>query len=142
MNELYFYKARCTNVVDGDTVDLDIDLGFNIHVNERVRLEGIDTPEVRTSDPLEKEAGILVKSYVKNLIEGKMVYLHSTEFKTGKYGRVIGDIIMKSGDIEVSLCETLITKAYAKEYSSDVDWSSMGLTYITEQLAHLKIEEE
>ena len=133
---MYKYKAKCFNVVDGDTIDLDIDLGFDIHIKDRVRLEGIDTPEVRTTDEIQKEAGLLVKKFVEDLILGKEVYLHSKEFKKDKYDRIVGDIYLLPHDVEtnVSLCSILVNKAYAKYYNGKSMWSTSQLVYITEEL--------
>ena len=85
---MYNYKAKITNVVDGDTFDFEIDLGFGITYASRLRLYGVDTPEVRGS---EREEGLRVKAHVKQLIEGKQVGLTTRKWK-GKYGRYIADV--------------------------------------------------
>ena len=68
MRELYFYNAEVTKIVDGDTIDVIIDLGFNIWIKERLRLYGLNTPETRTKDLEEKEKGLKAKKYVENQI--------------------------------------------------------------------------
>lgn len=86
---MYEYKAKITNVVDGDTFDFEIDLGFGITYKNRLRLYGLDTPEVRGS---EREEGLRVKDYVKQLIDGKEVILITRKWK-GKYGRYIAEVL-------------------------------------------------
>jgi len=85
---MYEYKAKITNVVDGDTYDFEIDLGFGIIYKNRLRLYGVNTPEKRGPEKFE---GIAVTEQVKKLIEGKDVTLHTRKFK-GKYGRYIADV--------------------------------------------------
>ena len=90
---MYEYNAKVTHVVDGDTIDLSIDLGFDIWYNSRVRFLGIDTPESRTRDLEEKERGLAAKDRVKCLLEG----CENIELKShgvGKYGRCLGEIFI------------------------------------------------
>ena len=89
------YWCTIRRIVDGDTVDVDIDLGFGMSLNnERVRLIGIDTPEKRTSDPYEKVFGIYATDYVTALLPvGSKQILASRDFK-GKFGRVLGDFVV------------------------------------------------
>lgn len=93
---MYDYKCKVVKVVDGDTVDVDIDLGFGIVLaNERVRVMGIDTPESRTRDKVEKKFGLAAKKRVKELL-GKKCVLHTQVSKKGedmkgKFGRILGD---------------------------------------------------
>jgi len=102
---MYEYKAKITNVVDGDTFDFEIDLGFGITYKNRLRLYGVDTPEVRGS---EREEGLRVKDYVKQVIEGKDVLLKTKKWK-GKYGRYIAEVIyVNSTDVEVNLSYVLV----------------------------------
>jgi len=89
---MYEYKAIITRVVDGDTYDFEIDLGFGIKYNSRLRLYGIDTPEVRG---LERPEGLAVKEQVIKLIEGKEVHLRTRKWQ-GKYGRYIADVMFKA----------------------------------------------
>ena len=92
------HEYRCTikRVVDGDTVDIDIDLGFGIWVhNERVRLHGIDTPESRTRDLEEKKAGIYAKQCVEAFLPvGTTQTLKTYKDKVGKYGRILGEFVI------------------------------------------------
>jgi micrococcal nuclease len=99
---MYEYRAIINRVVDGDTVDVDIDLGFNIVLtNERVRIMGIDTPESRTSDPVEKVFGLAAKERLKELL-GKESILKTEVSKDGedmkgKFGRILGDFLTDDG---------------------------------------------
>lgn len=90
---MYEYRCEIDRVIDGDTVDIHIDLGFGVWLkNERVRLVGIDAPESRTSDVVEKVFGLLAKQRVEELLPvGSTHILHSKDFK-GKFGRILGDI--------------------------------------------------
>ena len=93
---MYEYKCNVVKVVDGDTVDVDIDLGFGVWLkDERVRMMGIDTPESRTSDKVEKLFGLAAKSKLKELL-GKTAVLKTQvnkdgEDMKGKFGRILGD---------------------------------------------------
>jgi micrococcal nuclease len=99
------YNVKLLHVVDGDTVDVDIDLGFGVWLHdERVRIMGIDTPESRTSDKVEKVFGLAAKNRLKELLE-KDALLVTTENKDGedmkgKFGRILGDFIV--GDKRVT----------------------------------------
>lgn len=97
---MYNYNCIIRRVVDGDTIDVDIDLGFGVWLsNERVRLYGIDTPESRTSDPVEKYYGMLATEFVEErLIVGNRYVLRSREFKkVDSFGRILGDIVTSDG---------------------------------------------
>ena len=104
---MYEYRAKIIKVIDGDTVDVDIDLGFGISLNnERVRIMGIDTPESRTRDKVEKKFGLASKARLKELL-GKDTILKTQvgrggEDMKGKFGRILGDFIVngkKAGEI-------------------------------------------
>jgi len=111
---MYEYKVKeVVKVVDGDTIDVIIDLGFDLSKKERVRLAGIDTPESRTRDLDEKKLGLEAKEYLStNLYNAKQLMI-STE-KDGKYGRMLGTIHMN--DDIVSMNQQMIDKGYAWEY--------------------------
>ena len=98
---MYEYKAKVLRVVDGDTVDVDIDLGFGIWMHrERVRMMGIDTPESRTRDKVEKAFGLASKARLKELLPIGSITVLKTEIdksgedKKGKFGRILGDFIV------------------------------------------------
>ena len=101
---MYEYKVKILKVVDGDTVDVDIDLGFGVWLkNERVRIMGIDTPESRTRDLEEKKYGLLAKEYLKELLENKVTLKtqisKNGEDMKGKFGRILGDFSTPSGNV-------------------------------------------
>ena len=89
---VYEYNCKIVRVVDGDTVDVDIDLGFGMWMHkERIRLHGIDTPESRTRDLEEKKFGLLAKDQVEHFLpKGSIQTLVTVRDKTGKYGRILG----------------------------------------------------
>jgi len=91
---LYCYKAKCIKVVDGDTVDLMVDLGMHVHVKERFRLAGINTPEIHgvKKESEEYARGMDAKLEVERLILGKEVIVKTEKDKKGKYGRYIAYI--------------------------------------------------
>ena len=114
---MYEYKAKLVKVVDGDTVDVDIDLGFGVWLkNERVRIMGIDTPESRTSDKVEKVFGLAAKERLKQLVEKETILktfaAKDGEDMKGKFGRILGDFIV--GDKMVT--EIMIEEGHAVKY--------------------------
>jgi len=121
---MYVYKAKLDRIIDGDTVDAVIDLGFDITIHKRIRLAGIDTPESRTRDLEEKERGLASKARLEEMLEGGEFILESNE--VGKYGRVLGTLfIEKETDdnltaepqiMKVNINETLVREGYAVEY--------------------------
>ena len=117
---MYNYKISVLKVVDGDTIDAEIDLGFDIKVKKRVRFLGINAPESRTRDLEEKARGLAAKDRVKALLEGcKNVQLHSHGI--GKFGRCLGEIFLDTVDGQEkltveSLNELLIREGHAVEY--------------------------
>jgi len=121
---MYVYKAKLDRIIDGDTVDAVIDLGFDVSVHKRIRLAGIDTPESRTRDLEEKERGLASKARLVEMLEGGEFILESKE--VGKYGRVLGTLfIEKETDdnltaepqiMKVNINETLVREGYAVEY--------------------------
>ena len=117
------HEYRCTikRVVDGDTVDVDIDLGFGIWVhNERVRLYGIDTPESRTRDLEEKKAGIYAKQCVETFLPvGSTQTLKTYKDKVGKYGRILGEFVIydPEQDRQTTINEYMIRNKIGVAYS-------------------------
>jgi micrococcal nuclease len=114
----YFVK-EVKNVVDGDTIDVIIDLGFDILFASRVRLAGIDTPESRTTDKAEKALGIEAKEYLKKQIkDAKSVVIRTEKMDSSeKYGRILGWVYV-NGDSE-SLNNKMINDGYAWGYLGD-----------------------
>mgnify|MGYP001213064773 FL=1 len=120
---MYEYRATIIKIIDGDTVDVDIDLGFNVVLkDERVRIAGIDTPESRTRDLEEKKFGLLAKARVKELL-GKTCVLKtqinkSGEDMKGKFGRILGDFNVYDNvtDSWKLLTNILISEGHAVPY--------------------------
>ena len=115
-----FRVTEIVKVVDGDTIDVLIDLGFDLYKKERVRIAGVDTPEKRTKDLEEKALGLdatyWMKKHLEDTITGDEELTIRTELKggTGKYGRLLGWLYI--GDADVSLNEQMITEGYAWAY--------------------------
>ena len=115
-----FRVVKINRVVDGDTIDVTLDLGFSLTKKERVRIAGVDTPEKRTRDPEEKTLGIDATNWMKqkltDTIKGDEELVIRTELKggVGKYGRLLGWLYV--GDDEFSLNEQMITEGYAWAY--------------------------
>jgi micrococcal nuclease len=112
---MYEYKIKkIAKIVDGDTVDVIIDLGFGLYKKERVRIAGIDAPESRTRDLNEKKLGLEAKEYLTNCLNNANIIIIRTE-KEGKYGRLIG-WLYADGNV-TSLNEQMINKGYAWAYN-------------------------
>ena len=117
---MYEYNATIRRVVDGDTVDVTLDLGFDILYNSRIRLHGIDTPESRTRDLEEKKYGLAAKAFVEaHLPVGSIRKLTTVKDKTGKYGRILGKFKAYDSytDAWVNLNQWMIIKHLGVEYS-------------------------
>ena len=118
--EKYIYKAKLERVIDGDTVDALIDLGFDTWVKKRIRYKGIDTWESRTKDLDEKKLGLAAKDRNKELLESvssKPGYFRLRSHGVGKYGRVLGELFIKDNEgIEYNINQTLIDEGHAYEY--------------------------
>ena len=121
---MYEYKAKLLKVVDGDTVDVDIDLGFGVWLrNERVRIMGIDTPESRTSDKVEKLFGLAAKKRLKELLTKDIVLKtfkgRGGEDAKGKFGRILGDfsVYYPLEDRWCMATEIMIKEGHAVHYT-------------------------
>lgn len=114
-----YYVKKVTKVVDGDTIDVEIDLGFDISFSSRVRLAGIDTPESRTTDKMEKALGLEAKAYLKHEIDTAKTVVIKTEKmdSSEKYGRILGWVFLDGAT--VSLNEKMITDGHAWGYLGD-----------------------
>jgi micrococcal nuclease len=114
---MYEYRVKKVNkIVDGDTIDVDIDLGFAVSFTQRVRLAGIDTPESRTTDAKEKALGLEVKEKIKKELAAAKDVVIKTEKpdSSEKYGRILGWIFLDGNT--VSLNQQLIDQGYAWTY--------------------------
>jgi len=114
-----YYVKKVTKVVDGDTIDVDIDLGFDISFSSRVRLAGIDTPESRTTDKMEKALGLESKEYLKKAIDASKTVVIKTEKmdSSEKYGRILGWLFLDGSKVSVN--EQMIADGYAWGYLGD-----------------------
>ena len=116
---MYEYKCKIIKIVDGDTVDIDLDLGFGVWLrNERVRLAGIDTPESRTSDKIEKIFGQAAKDRVNSLLGAEAILISqiskSGDNIKGKFGRIIGNFKTINGEV---VADVLMNEGHAVAYS-------------------------
>ena len=114
---MYEYKvARLVDVIDGDTIDVQIDLGFDISFSSRVRLTGIDTPESRTTDLREKKYGLEAKEWLMHRLglAKKIVIRTEKPDSSEKYGRILGTLVLD--DEPVSLNDQLVKSGYAWAY--------------------------
>jgi micrococcal nuclease len=114
-----YYVKKVSKVVDGDTIDVDIDLGFDISFSSRVRLAGIDTPESRTTDKIEKSLGLESKEYLKKAIDASKTVVIKTEKmdSSEKYGRILGWVFLDGS--EISINQKMINDGYAWGYLGD-----------------------
>jgi micrococcal nuclease len=114
-----YYVKKVTKVVDGDTIDVDIDLGFDISFTSRVRLAGIDTPESRTRDLAEKALGLESKEYLKNhLKDAKSIVIKTEKMNsTEKFGRILGWLYVNGETVSVN--DMMINDGYAWGYMGD-----------------------
>ena len=118
--EKYIYRGKLERVVDGDTIDALIDVGFDIWIKKRIRYSGIDTWESRTRDLAEKEKGLQAKARYKELlmeVSSKAGYFRLKSFGVGKYGRVLGEIYIEDKEgKQYNINETLISEGHAYIY--------------------------
>ena len=117
---MYEYRCKVIKVIDGDTVDVDIDLGLDILLrDERVRIMGLDTPESRTRDKVEKKFGLASKARLKELIGGKSGPILKTQINKkgedmrGKFGRILGDFVTEDGRM---VTDILVEEGHAVAY--------------------------
>ena len=121
MRPNYIYRCKITRVVDGDTVDAEIDLGFQIIHRARIRLSGIDTPESRTRNKKEKALGLASKARIKELIAmaktgkrgRKEIYLETSKAGKGKFGRILGTLWVN----DININQALVDAGHARPYS-------------------------
>ena len=132
---MYEYRVKnITKIVDGDTIDVDIDLGFNISYSQRVRLAGIDTPESRTSDKFEKVLGLESKEYLKYKLKDAKLIVIKTEKpdSSEKYGRILGWLYIDGNTVSIN--DQMIEEGYA--------WGYLGNTKVKDFNALAKQREK
>ena len=118
---MYIYNAKCTREVDGDTIDAEIDLGFDVKIKKRIRLAGINAPESRTRNLVEKKLGLAAKEKLKDMMEGAANCFELESKELGKYGRVLGKLHIDKiagKDVITKVCinDELVKQGYATEY--------------------------
>ena len=120
---LYKYRAKVLRIIDGDTMDVDLDLGFDVVLaKQRVRLYGIVTPESRTRDKVEKKFGLISKDYVKKRcpVGSKVIIGTHVGDERGKFGRILGEVFAIDQETnvieETSINRKMINESYAVEY--------------------------
>jgi micrococcal nuclease len=115
---MYEYRCKIVKIIDGDTVDVDIDLGFGVWMHkERIRLYGIDTPESRTRDLDEKKYGLIAKSWIEKFMPlGSTQTLITQKDKSGKFGRILGKFRVNDGSYDIILNDWMISNHHAVAY--------------------------
>lgn len=111
---MYEYRAVVLKVIDGDTVDLDIDMGLNVHVHERIRLDGINTPESNSKVAEERTAAFAATEFLRALLTDPKVMVKTKKDAKEKYGRYLGVVTNAAG---VNVNEALVAAGHAKLYS-------------------------
>jgi micrococcal nuclease len=110
--------SKVIKIIDGDTIDVMLDLGFDIMYKSRVRLFGIDTPESRTRDVIEKEYGMMSKKYLTNKLKSaKKISIKTYKGEeTGKFGRILGDVFVDGKSVNLMMCND----GYAVKYYGQI----------------------
>ena len=122
---MYEYSCKVKRVVDGDTVDVVIDLGFDIHFATRVRLYGMDTPESRTRNKDEKVRGYMSKDFLEEWMEKDDVIIRTRRDKKGKFGRVLGEMIVRGENINKLMIKECLAVEYYGQSKDDIEKQHM-----------------
>ena len=109
---MYEYRISLDRVVDGDTIDCCIDLGFGVSVFKRIRLIGINAPETRTKDKEEKLLGIITKEWLEDRLANMDIVIKTFKDSTGKYGRVLADIYINDVSINQEMLNLGLVEVY------------------------------
>ena len=118
---MFEYKCKLVKVVDGDTVDVDIDLGFGVWLqNQRIRLYGIDTPESRTSDAEEKKYGLAAKQRMQEWLDGGNLKIVTHKDAKGKYGRILGEIYSFDTNVNDKMVEEYHAVGYHGQSKEEI----------------------
>tara|TARA_R110001599_G_scaffold256665_1_gene456955 strand:- start:126 stop:548 length:423 start_codon:yes stop_codon:yes gene_type:complete len=120
---MYEYSCKVDRVVDGDTIDVVLNLGFDIMFKSRVRLYGIDTPESRTRNKDEKVRGKMAGSFLKNAVDNGTQVVIQTKLKDsrGKYGRVLGNVVVDGVNINQEMINNYLAVAYFGQSKDDIE---------------------
>ena len=115
---MYTYRCKVVKIIDGDTVDVDIDLGFGVWLHkERIRLYGIDTPESRTRDLEEKKYGLAAKKFLTGMLDDEAgILLKTQKDAEGKFGRILGELWRTTNYADQSINDYLVDKHHAVSY--------------------------
>ena len=122
---MYEYSCKVKRVVDGDTVDVVIDLGFDIHFATRVRLYGMDTPESRTRNKDEKVRGYMSRDFLEEWMEKDDVIIRTRRDKKGKFGRVLGEMIVRGENINKLMIKECLAVEYYGQSKDDIEKQHM-----------------
>jgi len=122
---MYEYSCKVKRVVDGDTVDVVIDLGFDIHFATRVRLYGMDTPESRTRNKDEKVRGYMSKDFLEEWMEKDDVIIRTRRDKKGKFGRVLGEMIVRGENVNKLMVKECLAVEYYGQSKDDIEKQHM-----------------
>ena len=115
---MYEYRCTVVRVVDGDTVDVDIDLGFGVWMRkQRIRMFGIDAPESRTSNSYERQYGIAAKKFLTEMLDDKELILKTHKDAKGKFGRILGEIWRTTDFADQSINDYMVEKHHAVAYT-------------------------
>ena len=118
---MYEYKCTVVNVVDGDTVDVDIDLGFGVWMRkQRIRMYGIDAPESRTSNKNEKMYGLASKRFLIDMLDDKELVLKTHKDAKGKYGRILGEIYTFDTNVNDKMVEEYHAVGYHGQSKDEI----------------------
>lgn len=120
---MHEYKAKVVKIIDGDTIDVDIDVGFDIIIaKQRIRLYGIDTPESRTRDKEEKFYGNISKQFLNDYCpKGSYITLRTHLDKKGKFGRILGELIVNKVNLNEQMIEENLAVKYHGQSKSDIE---------------------
>ena len=114
---MFEYSCKLVKVIDGDTIDIDIDLGFGVWLrNQRIRMYGIDTPESRTRDLDEKKYGLAAKAFLTDMLDDSHLILKTHKDERGKFGRILGEIWRTTNFADQSINNYMIEKHHAVAY--------------------------
>lgn len=120
--EAYIFRATCTNVVDGDTIDCELDLGFNLKATHRLRFYGVNTPEMHDKDSVIRTNAKLAKEFVKEMVLDKEIMVQT--YKSDVFGRYLAKVFIPvegADGVYNCLNDLLVREGYAEEYMADTD---------------------
>jgi len=124
--EFYNYRVKSiVKIIDGDTFDCILDLGFDVLLEARVRMMGIDTPESRTRDEEEKRFGLLAKEWLKKNLHGEILIQTEVDNEKGKFGRILGTVWAEGKNLNESMIQEHMAVAYFGQSKDDVQGEHM-----------------